>query len=188
VANSVDPQVLYSFVRRIRPARFLEIGTFCGGTAAIVKTVSPATEVFTINHPLPEDMPVNAIERNEVGIAFRRRGLDVKLIWADSADLRRLNIPQCDMIFVDGDHSRSAVIRDLENCWQMLQPGGYLVLHDFIPPGTPQRPFHTSYVVSAFRRFSRLHRDEFQESFHVAGSWLGFVRKRESQVMSRRAA
>jgi predicted O-methyltransferase YrrM len=178
VANAVDPKVLFSFAQRLQPARFLEIGTFRGGTAAAVKTVSPATEVFTINHPAPEGLPINPLDQNQIGIAFRRRGLDVKLIWADSADLPQLNIPLCDMIFVDGDHSRSAVLRDFNNCWLNLQPGGYMLFHDFIPPGAPERPFHTRFVVSAFRQFSRLRGHEFEEAFHVTGSWIGAIRKR----------
>jgi predicted O-methyltransferase YrrM len=188
VANSVDPQVLFSFVQRLQPARFLEIGTFRGGTAAAVKMVSPATEVFTINHPSPEKLPANSLERDQVGIAFRRRGLDVKLLWADSTDLHQLHIPLCDMIFVDGDHSRAAVIRDLENCWLRLKPGGHMLFHDFIPPGTPQRPFHTRCVASAYRQFSRTHKEEFDEAFHVIGSWIGCVRKRIDQQSSRRVA
>jgi predicted O-methyltransferase YrrM len=189
VANSVDPEVLFSLVERLKPASFLEIGTFRGGTVAAVKTILPATTVFTINHPSPESFAINPLERNQIGIAFRRRGLDVKLLWADSADLQKLNIPSCDMIFVDGDHSRAAVLRDFENCWLYLKPGGYMVFHDFIPPGAPERPFHTRYVVSAFRQFSRLHRHEFEEAFHVADSWLGVVRKRlEAPAQARVAA
>lgn len=76
VANSADPEVLLSLVQKLQPENFLEIGTFRGGTAAAAKMVSPATEVFTINHPLPEHL-MNPLERDQIGIAFRRRGLDV---------------------------------------------------------------------------------------------------------------
>ena len=187
VANSADPEVLLSLVQKLQPENFLEIGTFRGGTAAAVKMVSPATEVFTINHPLPENL-INPLERDQIGIAFRRRGQDVKLLWADSAELLELDIPLCDMIFVDGDHSRDAVMRDFRNCWRLLKPGGYMLFHDFIPPSLPTRPFHTRYVVSAYRQFSRSHKHEFADAFHVTGSWLGVVSKRLQEPARTRIA
>jgi predicted O-methyltransferase YrrM len=165
----------------------LEIGTWLGATAAIVKTISPATEVITINHPVPEQVN-NALEREKIGSAFRRRGLDVKLIWADSTDLLKLNLPLCDMIFVDGDHTREAALRDLANCWQQLLPEGYLLFHDFIPPGADERPNHTHYVVSAFRQFSRRFGREFEAAFHVQWSWIGVVQKRRNMTAKLRAA
>jgi len=40
----------------------------------------------------------------------------------------------CDLLFVDGDHARDAVIADLRNWLPSLKPGGVLAMHDFDHP------------------------------------------------------
>ncbi len=39
-----------------------------------------------------------------------------------------------DLITVDGDHSEEGARTDLENCWQVLAPGGILLLDDIMHP------------------------------------------------------
>jgi hypothetical protein len=39
-----------------------------------------------------------------------------------------------DLIFIDGDHERGQVLRDIKNSLDILNPGGCLVLHDTNPP------------------------------------------------------
>ncbi|MBZ0263808.1 class I SAM-dependent methyltransferase [bacterium] len=38
-----------------------------------------------------------------------------------------------ELIFVDGDHTREGVSRDIEAYWELLAPGGLMILHDFLP-------------------------------------------------------
>src|SRR6185436_26617 len=65
-----DADLLFSMMERLEPPRFLEIGTWRGGTAALIKTVSPATEVVTLNYPDPEVVN-NPLKKSEIGQAFR---------------------------------------------------------------------------------------------------------------------
>lgn len=39
-----------------------------------------------------------------------------------------------DVIFVDGDHERMQVVRDVENSLKALNPGGCIIMHDTNPP------------------------------------------------------
>jgi predicted O-methyltransferase YrrM len=172
-----DADLLFSMIEALKPPRFLEIGTWRGGTAALVKTLSPGTEVVTINFPDPEVVN-NPLRATEIGQAFLRRGLDVKLVWADSADLLGLGLGTFDAIYVDGDHSYRAALRDLTNSWSILEPAGTLLFHDFVQETGPDRPPHCRRVVRAFRRFARARRDEFADGFCMEGSWIGVVRKR----------
>jgi len=45
-----------------------------------------------------------------------------------------------DMIFLDGDHSKSAVYREISAALPVLNPNGLLLLHDFYPDGMPLVP------------------------------------------------
>jgi len=171
-----DADLLFSMMETLRPARFLEIGTWRGGTAALIKTVSPSTDVVTLNFPDPEVVN-NPLKKSEIGQAFHRRRLDVKLVWADSADLLDLDLGVFDAIYVDGDHSYRAALRDLTNSWSILRPGGYLLFHDFVQEIGPGRPPHCRRVVRAFRRFARGRGHEFADGFSMEGSWIGVVRK-----------
>ena len=36
-----------------------------------------------------------------------------------------------DLVFVDGDHSRDAVLHDVVQGWRLLKPGGVLACHDY---------------------------------------------------------
>jgi predicted O-methyltransferase YrrM len=40
----------------------------------------------------------------------------------------------CDLLFIDGDHTRDAVIADLRKWLPSLKPGGVLAMHDFDHP------------------------------------------------------
>jgi predicted O-methyltransferase YrrM len=42
-----------------------------------------------------------------------------------------------DLIFLDGDHSRQAVYREISSALASLNPEGLILLHDFYPGGKP---------------------------------------------------
>ena len=171
-----DRLFLFSFVQALKPARFLEIGTWRGGTSAVIKTVSPGTEVTTINFPDPT-IVTNPLAKEEIGRAFRRRNISVELIWEDSGNLPRLGLKPFDMIFVDGDHREEPALRDMENSWRLLQPNGWLLLHDFVQPDLRPRTPEQRWVVRAYRTFLKRHGSEFAEQFQFSGSWIAAIKK-----------
>lgn len=67
-----------------------------------------------------------------------------RVLWtADSRDMRpaellaKLDGQRARLIHIDGEHSRSALTKDLELATAALQPGGLLVLDDMLHPGYP---------------------------------------------------
>jgi predicted O-methyltransferase YrrM len=42
------------------------------------------------------------------------------------------NSMKYDLIFVDGDHSSNQVKIDINNSWEILNKGGYLILDDYM--------------------------------------------------------
>jgi predicted O-methyltransferase YrrM len=172
-----DREFLFAMVASLKPRLFLELGTWRGGTSAAIKMLSPATEVITINYPDPL-FATNPLDKDQIGIAFRRRGLDVRLIWADSAQLPELGLPDFDLILVDADHHEEPAFRDMENSWRKLVPGGWMLLHDFVQEDIRPRTPEQRWVYRAFRRFAARHGGEFGETFQFAGSWIGAIQKR----------
>jgi predicted O-methyltransferase YrrM len=56
-----------------------------------------------------------------------------------SIDVAKRDGPiSCDLLFIDGDHARDAVIADLQHWLPSLKPGGVLAMHDFDSPGVKE--------------------------------------------------
>ena len=51
-----------------------------------------------------------------------------------------------DLITVDGDHSLMGCLKDLQNCWEILRPGGFLVIDDLSHPAH----LYLDYLFDAF--------------------------------------
>ena len=72
-----------SIVSSFKPNALLEIGTYLGWGASCFKFVAPECSVYTMN-PKYDENSNNPIGKKDVGIIFKKKGLDVKQIWADS--------------------------------------------------------------------------------------------------------
>jgi hypothetical protein len=64
---------------------------------------------------------------------IERMSQDVRL-----SDLYELSAKRCRWIHIDGEHTGSAVARDLSLCEPLLHDGGLLILDDFFNPMYPQ--------------------------------------------------
>ena len=49
-----------------------------------------------------------------------------------SDEFFKINSDKFDLIYVDGDHSAKQVFRDINNSWNILNKGGYLILDDYM--------------------------------------------------------
>lgn len=47
-----------------------------------------------------------------------------------SFDLTCKDLPKCDAVFIDADHSRKGVLNDRELALQIVKPGGIIIYHD----------------------------------------------------------
>jgi predicted O-methyltransferase YrrM len=61
-------------------------------------------------------------------------------ITAPAATVLELPDQRFDMIFLDGDHSKFAVYREISAALRLLNPNGLILLHDFYPDGKPLVP------------------------------------------------
>jgi hypothetical protein len=52
-----------------------------------------------------------------------------------SDEFFKVNLINFDIIFIDGLHEHEQVVRDFNNARKFLRKGGYIFLHDLLPPG-----------------------------------------------------
>lgn len=111
-------------VRRTRP-NILEIGTARGRTTTTIASVitpfgGKVTTVDILNNPVAG-----------VDIPYGLFGT-IKTIRVDPAnpDYRPLQVCKYDVIFIDGDHSYDAVLKDYNLAVSLLADGGIILFHD----------------------------------------------------------
>ncbi len=80
-------------------------------------------------------------------------------------DLTAEDLPACDVVFIDGDHSVSAVLHDYALAKAIVRPGGIIVFHD--DNGLPV--VDVSLVLDSLCAGGA-------DIQHVAGTWLAFER------------
>lgn len=119
--------MLFTLIYCLRPLRYLEIGTFKGGSALLVAAAMDAAD-----YPgkiICVDLRPQVDPENWKRIQHR-----ATMVVGDSGKV----LPEAhqvaggpfDFIFIDGDHQEQAVIRDATEAAAVLAPGGYLLFHD----------------------------------------------------------
>lgn len=136
----LELMVLIACSRIVEAERVFEIGTFCGNTALHLAVNEPFPTVFTLDadeatlrasglydlYRWRDEFPLESANRANVATL---RG-DSRTF--DFAPWRR----SIDLVVVDGDHSRNAVMNDTLAATSMLRPGGMIAWHDYGNPGT----------------------------------------------------
>jgi predicted O-methyltransferase YrrM len=150
--NPGDQRAIYYLVRKLRPKRVLEIGTHVGCstlnmTLALKRLRAGQTpldarllsvDVRDVNDAETKpwlkfgaaSSPQQMVERvgGEPFVAFR---------VADSLAFLEAPGEPFDFIFLDGDHTAERVYREIPLALKRLQPGGFILLHDYFPDLQP---------------------------------------------------
>lgn len=120
---------------------YMEIGSYCGGSAALMLSHPNKTHVYCID-PLNlnkshyggtmsqyETLKQNLESRKENNTyeIFKYYSNDNRLL----TNLKERNI-KVDILFIDGDHSYNAVLNDFYNYHEFVNPGGFIVLDDYL--------------------------------------------------------
>lgn len=135
--------VIARIVAARQPQRMLEIGTFDGRTTLNLASNS-AGEVLTLDLPEVDlDHTQHALARGDDRYVrkstsgARFLGTDVAgritQLWGDSATFDWAPYAATfDFIFIDGAHSREYCLSDSRHAFQLLKPGGGIILwHDY---------------------------------------------------------
>lgn len=135
--NPGDRRALYHIVAYFRPMSVLEIGTHVGASTLAMAmamrrfggTLTTA-DIQDVNRPAgpwaSEGLLASPLE------IAASLGLGVKFITSPATRALKTS-NRYDMIFLDGDHSASAVYCEIHAALGSLNPSGFIMLHDFYP-------------------------------------------------------
>lgn len=166
--NPGEIGVIVSLMRSVNPKTVIEIGVNDGLTAGTL-----LGEVPTIERYIGVDVPYGHVpschaQRYEVPehaghIVRRDPRFELVLRLRGSRDLGPDDLPLCDAMFIDGDHSLQGVFHDAALAEMVVKPGGIIVYHDYHDLGT------VGVRDALHQLFADGHR-----LFHVEGTWLAY--------------
>lgn len=148
---SVYPEIgrfLYGFVRMGRPRLVLETGAYVGySSLCIAQALEDNEEGHLHSFDLFLDRtgyvsPVLGPQQDGLAVArghLERAGLSHRVTFHkgdSSTTIRRLLAPggaRFDLAFIDGDHTLRGCLKDWQAVDELLQEGGFVLLHDTMP-------------------------------------------------------
>lgn len=168
--NPGELEALIALVASSKPKGVLEFGCNTGRTAmAILRNVQGIERYQGIDVPKGY-IPAKRVQRDEVPdkpgeLAADDSRFELILRPRGSFDLSASDLDPCDAVFIDGDHSRDAILHDTELARAVTRPGGIVIWHDYHDLGT----------VDVREVLDELHAAGAQ-IVHVENTWLAFER------------
>lgn len=133
--------MLCALIGSVSPKTVIEFGVNTGRTAqALLEYVPGISNYVGIDVPHGFITP-KQVQRGEVPerpgelVAMDSRFM-LMLPQGGSATLDPTQLPECDAVFIDGDHSREGVLNDTLLTLQRIRVGGIIVWHDYHDLGT----------------------------------------------------
>lgn len=102
------------------------------------RTPTPGTDYWKTgagDSTMTQSMFDDVLERAAIRTAFAAHRRTIVL--CESAEAAAFLPAELDFVFIDGDHSYSGVMRDLETCWPRVAKSGVLTGHDYGNPNFP---------------------------------------------------
>lgn len=148
----------------------VEIGVYEGvSTVVIGKNLAAGAVLYAVDPFLPGRLGIcwnRIIARREVDRA--KLPCEVRFIRTTSHDaLKRIDHPELDCVFVDGDHSLAGIQQDWQDWSGRVARGGFMLLHD------TQIPAHNPHVAAlgSFQYFrDTISNDERFETVEIVDS------------------
>jgi predicted O-methyltransferase YrrM len=182
VQRTFELMTLCRRVRRLRPRRIIEVGTYLGGTLFCWPRLA-AADALVISVDLPgrpfgrdDDAEKKTFE------SYMLNGQRLICVRGDSradhtlAEVRgHLEGEAVDFVFIDGDHSYETARSDYERFGALVRPGGLIALHDIVDDRhVPASQVHRLW--GELEQTSRVEAILDQDSVPGAGMGIGLVR------------
>ena len=129
----------YNFLKYISPKaplfRYLEIGSFEGGSAIYVSSKFKDSEIYCVDNWIKtedgySDLDFKNVESNfDYNISNFKNIHKVKLSSDNFFKNNKLNF---DVIYIDGYHKAEQVLKDCINSWKYLNQDGIIIFDDYI--------------------------------------------------------
>jgi cephalosporin hydroxylase len=112
---------------------YLEIGAYAGGSASLASSHKNVKHVFSIDigKPIPKEIPIRNVNN------FKHKNCSYHYFEGSSHDSNIINdvhknVKAVDILFIDGDHSYDAVLKDFNNFKDLVKSGGYIIFDDYL--------------------------------------------------------
>lgn len=181
--------VLGRLLRGVHRPRVVEIGVYKGETSAKLLELVPDMDLIGVDVWKTWD-PQSAYYLSGDFVARQDRekqhenflqairniipyGSRARIRLSDSAlSAKRTPGRQFDLVFIDGDHSKKGVTRDIEAWWPRVKPGGILAGHDYDYPSQNGSTFGASVkeVVDTWSSYKGL-------ELHLESDYVWWARK-----------
>ena len=150
--NPGDRRALYYLVKHLRPRNVLEVGTHVGAStvhlAAALATLRAATpaerhelttvDIVDVNDPATKPWIALGSAHSPAAMIDRLGYTNyVHFRTQSSLDYLAACDQRFDLIFLDGFHTATHVLREIPAALAKLAPGGYVLLHDYYPDQEP---------------------------------------------------
>ena len=133
--------------------RYLEIGSYEGGSAIYVSTKFPKSEVYCVDNWMKtqdeySNINFENVERNfDYNISSYKNINKIKLT---SDDFFKQNLINYDVIYVDGYHKADQVYKDCINSWKSLKINGIMICDDYIWDHYKQTQSNPCFAINKF--------------------------------------
>ena len=157
--STLDMRAVRPVVSKIGDGVYVEIGVRYGKSLTVAAMMAPEAKLYGIDI---EDPPGRQKYFDEIGLTER----GVKYFHSDSVEVAKdWKIP-IDVLFIDGDHSKEGVERDIKAWSKHVKPGGWILFHDYdsTSPG----------VVTAVNNLLVLH-DDYHNFFSVRENYMSSI-------------
>lgn len=162
-----EQDVLLNLVDSVHPRCMLEIGVNIGLTAQAVLQRVESIERYIgvdVDTRYRFELAAQEIERPRQPGHLVKHDPRFELVLVSEG--REIDLHEgCDVVFIDGDHGRKAVLRDTELATALVPPGGMIIWHDYGNP-TVQVTAALDELVASGRNL-----------VHVIGTWLVFEQR-----------
>jgi len=167
-----DLQILLDMLSSKHRKNVLEIGTFAGHTSCSFKLASSKSNVYTIDifkgmrGYIDSTQASEVLKKEDVGIIFKNKKVDVNLIYADSTKGSTYNnLPKFDFVYIDGDHSVYGIMKDSVNVMNNIVDNALVFWHDYKNTGYTGTKKALDLFLNTYE----------QTIYHIENSWLAFM-------------
>jgi predicted O-methyltransferase YrrM len=142
--NPGDRRALFYIASAIQANSILEIGSHVGAsTVHLATAIKPGARLTTVDF-LDVNDGAQAYWRGyglksspRQMLSDLKRDIEINFIVSDSVSFLKTTDQKFDLVFLDGDHSRNTVLREVPWALRRLNKNGVIVLHDYFPNNRP---------------------------------------------------
>lgn len=143
--NPGDRKALYYIIMGLAPQSVLEVGTHIGASTLHIakalkrgagKTFITTVDIADVNHPDHGAWKKLELSDSPNGFAKQLNCSDIiEFHTGPCLDFMQGTNNKYDLIFLDGDHTAASVYKEVHAALTILNPGGFILLHDYYPGG-----------------------------------------------------